>query len=187
MKNLLNPWIIFASLFFACETNEPCSLTLCANGASCENGQCICAPGYGGDACQELDLPATYRIRKVRISQVPQADADGLSFDPNSGPDIYLQINQGSVSKMSQEKYTNANDTDSYLFDFGEGVDLNTAEDFEIRLFDEDTDEDDEILLARSGFKALDLVLADGYQAEYAFPAQVAGNASISLDIDWGF
>lgn len=46
-------WIFLGTVFFAACKKEPCELIICDNGAGCEEGVCICQPGYEGQFCSD--------------------------------------------------------------------------------------------------------------------------------------
>lgn len=189
MRNLC---LLFCLSFcwIACDETAPCSLTLCDNGGVCVEGVCQCAPGYGGNSCQELELPATYRITGITVSRVPQTDASGQAWDALDGPDLYLRLTRdGTVAGPPTIVVENAATADTYLFELQGGWEVSAGSTVQVEMLDADPGSVDEpMALAQSTFTGLGLVLAGGGYADvFSFETNDPGVANIELLVEWGF
>lgn len=193
MKNYLLSLLAttFLCLCVSCDETAPCSLTLCANGGTCVDGDCQCADGYGGSNCQELSIPTLFLIKEISISGVPMSDENGDSFDESDGPDLYMVITEtpSGTTFTSPSVFENANSVDTYLFEMGSGFEVKATSAFVVEFFDADPGgQDTPISLADGDFNAQQLILkGGGYTSPYTFTATAGGAASIQVVVDWGF
>ena len=103
------------------------------------NGACSCPQGYSGPSCATLVTPSKVRISKVKITSFPQYDS-GANWDLGDGPDIYVQIAQGSSIVHEQPGlFEDASVTTDYLYTPSSVIDLTdpTAQ-YVVRLYDYD-------------------------------------------------
>lgn len=92
--------LLLALLAFSCkkETTQAdlCEGVVCNNGGTCVNGDCSCPPGYTGPACEQEKTPVKIRVSSITLSSFPATD-NGAGWDLTSGPDVYIEITQGTT------------------------------------------------------------------------------------------
>ena len=63
----------------------------CMNG-QLVNGNCVCDEGYEGSICQTESIPAKMIVSKIVVREFPLADTSGVTWDLDSGPDLFVEI-----------------------------------------------------------------------------------------------
>lgn len=58
----------------------------------CQFNECVCPPGYTGDACNEEKLPSAVSITQVTLLEFPMVDNNGNAWDEDGGPDLSIGI-----------------------------------------------------------------------------------------------
>jgi len=101
MKNILLLFLL-TMLFFSCK-KDPCADTVCENGGTCIDGQCLCEGLWKGKYCTEQVTPILITVGSISIVQMPQTDANGAGWDINSGPDVYVIVKQFGNVLLSTE------------------------------------------------------------------------------------
>jgi hypothetical protein len=103
---LLASVFLMVSLSTGCEdeTISPCKGVNCANGTTCNDGDCNCPPRYEGRECRQEVTPPRIQITEVRVSDFPFFNEEGESWDPSSNPDVFFAItntdNEGESSQV---------------------------------------------------------------------------------------
>lgn len=102
MKKLLFLVVLTALLGHACEKDpidiqeDLCKGVICNNGGYCVNGDCQCPPQWTGPSCAQEVAPNKMRVGVITLTSFPLTDGAGGGWDLFDGPDVYLQIKQGS-------------------------------------------------------------------------------------------
>lgn len=91
-----------ALLVFSCKKDETtqedlCQGVICLNGGNCVNGNCVCPPGYTGADCSQEKVPVKMRAGSISLISFPLVDGNGAGWDLFDGPDVYVEIKQGST------------------------------------------------------------------------------------------
>lgn len=124
---------------------DPCANITCLNGGYCENGQCICPPGYTGANCGQQVTPSKITISKITVTRFPATDG-GAGWDLTSGPDIYVEVLQaGNVIYSHPTFIQNATPGTNYDFNPLPYIEItNPTSQITLRLMDyDDFDADD--------------------------------------------
>ena len=97
--------------------SDPCKDAGCANGATCDDGDCICTQGYMGPTCEQEISPSSMRITKIVVTSFTNSGWDTF---PSSSPDIFVTVGSGTSCSgslySSEYYYTNAYPGPSYDF-----------------------------------------------------------------------
>ena len=88
---------------FSCSKKETtqtdlCQGVFCDNGGICQNGDCQCAPGWTGPACQQEKVPVKMKVATVTLTDFPLVDSNGASWDLADGADQYIIISKGGTT-----------------------------------------------------------------------------------------
>lgn len=91
-------FIALSLLFISCD-DDPCEDTFCTENGTCINGQCVCADGFEGIACESQVTPLSIRVEDIVLTRYPATRADGTGWDPFDGPDLFMQFEyvEGSI------------------------------------------------------------------------------------------
>lgn len=84
--------LIIASAVLSLISCDPCTGVNCGEHGECESGDCFCAPDFEGPNCDQEKIPDTILIVGIRITKHPISKEDGSSWDPDSGPDLSLDL-----------------------------------------------------------------------------------------------
>ena len=100
-----------------CQTQiNPCAGINCQNGGTCVSGTCNCPTGWTGTLCQTAATPTSVLVTKFVVTNYPSTSG-GAGWDPFSGTDMYVALNQGSSAYndvLWTSYYENATGTKTY-------------------------------------------------------------------------
>lgn len=126
--------------FAACKKDEPnpdlCSGTACLNGGFCVDGSCQCPTGFNGANCQFEMLPTSMKATQLEISQFPATDANGVAWDLNDAPDIYLEVINNKTGAAFETGYAE-NLNGGFVFDINWNI-LEPSGEYTIKVWDYD-------------------------------------------------
>lgn len=143
--------------------NDPCYNVICKNGGHCQDGTCVCPPGWGGVDCGTQVTPTKVTVTKITVT----------NFDPNSDPDenypdIFVILKSGSTQLYnSPTYYSDATSPGNYDFIPATPIDLNAQGTYSMQLWDYDILVND--LLHSISFSP--------YSSTSGFPAYITVNA----------
>lgn len=175
-------------LAFSCseENSDPCELLVCENGGQCENGACTCAEGYTGATCSDQTTPKKIFINKIIFLKWPNASPSGESWDPDSGPDLYLIFRNavnGTIYEMEQN-IVNVTSGYKYPFEFSTPVVIKTPTALTtLKLFDYD-ELGGSVLMSETSFVATEMI--DGFPSELVVTSS-SGDTSFKVYITYEF
>jgi hypothetical protein len=98
------------------ETISPCKGVDCANGTTCNDGDCNCPPRYEGRECRKEVTPETMQITEVKISDFPQRTQEGNNWDPSSNPDVFFVIADANNEVKTSGVIQNAEGDEELVF-----------------------------------------------------------------------
>lgn len=75
---------------------DPCAQTVCFNDGYCENGDCVCPPGFRGPQCLERTAPDTMYITEITVTKFPDRTGTQKDWDSTDGPDISPVLSLGN-------------------------------------------------------------------------------------------
>ena len=95
---------------------DPCADIVCFNGGYCANGQCVCPQGFSGADCSQEVTPTQIKITSIRVTEFPDRDENGDTWDLTDGADIKVKFWKKGSSSLLYESgfYEDAN----YLIDY---------------------------------------------------------------------
>lgn len=100
MKNTLL-FIVLLMAAISCDKSttqaDLCEGVICNNGGNCVNGDCACPPQYTGPDCGQEKVPVKMRAGSISLVSFPLTDTNGAGWDVFDGPDVFIQITQGST------------------------------------------------------------------------------------------
>lgn len=127
-----------------CETPpDPCAGIACLNGGVCANGVCNCPEGFTGGDCSLQVTPEMIEVLRVSITDFPQAQSNGASWDnlPASGPDIFIRLSFNGNVLYESGRYTDCISSEDYVYDIpaSENIFLeNPTSNYTITIYDYD-------------------------------------------------
>ena len=126
-------------------TTDPCAGISCQNGGTCVNGTCNCPTGWTGTLCQTAATPTSVLVTKFVVTAYPSTSG-GAGWDPFSGTDMYVALNQGSTAENNvlwTSYYENATGTKNYNVNW---TIPNPTLDHVVSLWDSDTPDADDFM-----------------------------------------
>jgi hypothetical protein len=137
MKNFFG-LILAISIVAGC---NPCKGVGCANGGECNDGKCVCPPGYKGDDCNEVRIPVSVTIRQLDVLNFPAKNINGENWDEGGDAQIsWLLRTNTDTLYLSPEAYENAVPGGTYKFILKQELTLAPESNYTIELFDFDSD-----------------------------------------------
>lgn len=138
---------LFLTLLLAvCVSCDPCNKTTCLNGATCDEGTCLCRRGFIGPTCEEGAL----FVKKIVVKSWPELKPDGANWDTGYGkyplPDLWLRAQYGSRTQQNDPIY-NATPNDKVDLIWGRPLKINNSStSFRFTLYDFDTTGGDSVM-----------------------------------------
>lgn len=141
MKKFLYYSFILCSIiaFSSCskdEEKDPCDDIICQNGGLCNGSSCDCPINYTGVRCESQKTPTQIVIDSLVLTGWPGTD-NGISWDPGSDPDIFLEISQGNNLVHTTGVITDADNTAQYFYNTPIAINSPISS-HNFRLYDED-------------------------------------------------
>jgi len=176
---------LFFTLFALMGCKDKCESAICENGATCEDGRCICPAGYTGPACEQRIIPLSISIKSITVKNYPLSNPAGESWDSDGDADLYLVLSRdwNPIENNAEETVSDAVNL-PVTWDTPSFVIPRIIDQYCIELYDkDDVDEDDFIGgmcfepfdVSNKGFpKTIDLTVFDStlsftLSVEYSF------------------
>jgi len=163
--------LILSLVAIACKPEvidpDPCDLILCEYG-SCVDGSCLCDEFHTGGDCSELKTPVTIFAKEVQLVYVPDACTPydgGTGLEAIKSADVYVQIrNATDIIYDTRDLFYKDSDCFSGC-DFVQELKLDAATKYQLRVYDRDESNSDD-LMGSFSFRPVDLLVG---QTEFAF------------------
>jgi len=164
------------------EPKDPCEGVVCANGGTCEQGDCKCPEGFGGEECRDEKTPRTIKVKSISVKEYPLQTSSGEAWDVfSSFPDMYLAVsNNNNVITSTNVRDEVGGETVGY----GEGLPVglnNPTVEYTIAAYDFDSSSDDDFMGG---------VRFTPYQEGRGFPNPIiveAGDFKFELSVEYNF
>ncbi len=90
---------------------DPCAGINCLHGGVCVTGYCDCPTGWTGYNCGDEDYPTAVKVTKIVLTSYIDTDVSGNPWDASDGPDLYININEGTGAINYQLTEVETNNT----------------------------------------------------------------------------
>jgi hypothetical protein len=109
---VLTPVFCLTSCVNNIEALDPCNTVNCANGADCNQANCICTKRYTGPECREEKTPKAMTVTEMivtdyRLKSLTNEEWDPSLSGPSSGPDLYLIMNRNNAKLYTSDTLAN--------------------------------------------------------------------------------
>lgn len=164
------------------QTNDLCVGISCQNGGYCQNGSCVCPPGYDGTNCQNQLPSVTMEITSIKVDDFPSSD-NGSNWDILDGPDLLVTANPGTSSNQNGNVSTaqnNVNVDNSYTFQNLNWV-FSANTNVTIGIWDADSPDADDFM---GGFYFLPQQQDDDFPSSLHYSN---GTIDVTVFVEWTF
>lgn len=166
------------------EAPDPCEGVICMNEGTCLGGECICPQRWTGITCEEQVEPFEIKVSRIGVTRYPLTRPDGTDWDPDSGPDLAIELRYGGQQLYGPFQVI-YNTDGSQIYSWDMDVRLDTpADEYQILLWEiDDLLAGDRELMAQMNFLV--------YSADNGFPDIVeideGGALAIRLFVEYRY
>lgn len=112
LVTLVVPMFFMTSCVNNIEALDPCNTVNCANGADCNQANCICTKRYTGPECREEKTPKAMTVTEMnvtdyRLKTLTNEEWDPSLRGPSRGPDLYLVMNRSNKKLYKSDTLAN--------------------------------------------------------------------------------